>query len=88
MNGLLLFMANETMMFVTIIIVFPGFMPPKDGMEAFMIGLILIPMSFVWPVFLIMSPFVFLILWLCGDWTPSDHLSDWPWKQLFGRQPS
>ena len=77
----LVFLAfNELMVFVTIIVAFPGWLPPQDRTEWFMIVLLFIPMSFVWWIFLALFPFVYLFLWLIGDLKDDDFFHDWPFR--------
>lgn len=77
-----LFLLNEAMAFLTLLIVFPGFLPPKDGMEWFMVAMLAIPMSVVWWLFLAVSPIAFGAMWLWDDLTFDYWRSAWPLNKL------
>ena len=76
---------NEFMAFLTIIVVFPGFLPPEDGVELFATFIILIVMSVVWWFFLAVCPISFAIMYFMGDFSWDDWGSAWPWKYLRNR---
>lgn len=81
MRGLFLFGLNEFMAFVTLITVFPGFLPPKNRMEFVMTVLMFLPMSFVWWLFLALFPLMYLVMWWAGElqnFNPYFH--EWPFK--------
>lgn len=81
MFNLCLFALNEAMAFFTLIVVFPGFLPPKDRFEAVRCCLILIPVSLVWPIFLAVFPIAYLLLWWSGGlegFNPYFH--EWPFR--------
>lgn len=82
MTGFIYVAANELMTLLTIVIAFPGLLPPKDGPEFFMFAILFLMMSVIWPFYLLVAPFCFIFLYFIGDWHPSDHLKEWPWKQL------
>ena len=73
---------NTAMAILTITIAFPGMLPPKDGAEWFMATILLVLMSFGWPLYLALAPIAFLVLYILGDWKPSDHAEEWPWSLL------
>ena len=73
---------NELMTFLTIIIVFPGFLPPEDMEDWFCHSIMFLLMSFVWPLFLLLFPIGYFILWCCGDlknYNPYFH--EWPFNR-------
>lgn len=82
MDFVLIFLLNELMTLLTIIIVFPGLLPPKDGFEVVVAIGMFFACSFVWWLYLTLAPFAFLFMWFMGDWRPRDHLEEWPWKFL------
>lgn len=82
MSWPLALLLNELMMLLTVVVVFPGFLPPRDGPEFVAVLGALFLLSFVWWLFLATAPFVFLFMWCMGDWRPRDHLEEWPWKWL------
>lgn len=73
---------NELATFATMLIVFPGLLPPRDGLEFFMDGMMFFVLSFVWWIFLAVSPIAFAILYASGAWHPRDYLKEWPLKHL------
>ena len=73
------------MAFVTLIVAFPSFLPPKDGLEIFMVGCIFFLMLFVWPIYLAVFPIWVLIAYMLGDLDKNYWLDEWPWKYLKGR---
>ena len=82
LQALALIVGNELMAFMTLIIVFPGFLPPQDRMGWGMTVLMFIPMSFVWWLFLILFPFVYLFMWWAGSlegFNPYFH--SWPFNR-------
>ena len=81
MQGLGIFALNEVMAFITLVIVFPGFLPPKDKWEAVMCFLMFIPLSFIWWLFLALFPFVYFILrWSGGLESPNPYFHEWPFR--------
>lgn len=82
MAFVLIFLLNEFMTLLTMVVVFPGLLPPKDGPETVAVVALLFTLSFVWWLFLALAPFVFLFMWCTDRWRPSDHLKEWPWKFL------
>lgn len=77
---------NELMALLTMVLVFPGMLPPEDSLEWFLFGAFLFLLSFVWWLYLALAPIAFFILYLCGDWKPSDHAKEWPWRHIFRPQ--
>lgn len=47
MSKVAMFIMNETMVFLTIIVVFPGVFPPKNKMELVMCVMLMFSMSFI-----------------------------------------
>lgn len=79
---LLLILANEAMTFATIIIVFPGFLPPKDPLEWMQMSMMFIAMSFAWPLFLALFPLVYCMLWCVGDLKQHNpYFKQWPFRR-------
>jgi hypothetical protein len=79
----ILFLLNETMAVLTITVVFPGVLLPKDRMEWVMAAMMMIPMSLVWPVFLVLSPVTFGLLWWAGELKDLSYWATaWPWDQF------
>lgn len=77
-----LILANEGMAIATLVIVFPGFLPPRGRMEWVMFVMMMIPMSFVWWIFLGMFPFMYFLLWWAGELKRfNPHFHEWPFKQ-------
>lgn len=76
------FLLNELAAFITLLVVFPGFLPPKDGMEWFMAAMLGFCMSFVWWLFLAVSPIAFGLMWLFDDLTFDYWRSAWPLNKL------
>jgi hypothetical protein len=75
------FLLNELMAFISLIVVFPGFLPPKNRMEWVMCVLMFIPMSVIWWLFLIVFPFVYLVMWWAGELqTFNPYFHEWPFK--------
>jgi hypothetical protein len=83
---LLLIFANELMAFVTVIVAFPGLLPPTDVAETLAVCVLFLLISILWPLYLALAPISFGLLWIFGEWKPTDHLQEWPWKYL-RRQP-
>jgi len=75
-----LFLLNEGAAFLTMLFVFPGLFPPKDAMEVFIVSVLFICISVVWPLYLIASPITFLILYFCGD-LDNVWKDEWPFKR-------
>ena len=82
MSIIWLIFLNEIMVFLTIIIAFPGMLPPKDRFEWVVVGAMFLLMSSVWWLYLAGAPFVFLVLYLLGDWHPADYAKEWPWNKF------
>lgn len=80
MESLAFFALNEMMTFLTIIIVFPGFLPPKDAMEFLLVGMFFFIMSFAWWLYLALAPVALVIVFLMGDLSLDIWKSAWPWK--------
>lgn len=72
-------LVNEAAAFIVLTLAFPGFLPPRNGIEVFQTILMFFAFSLVWPVYLIMLPFLWAILWCTGLWHPCEIGRYWPW---------
>lgn len=80
--NLFIFLLNEFMAFLTITIVFPGFLPPEDAVGWVMTFMFFFCMSCIWWLYIAVSPIAFLIIWLLGDLRLSHWADEWPWNLL------
>ena len=88
MDALAFLAFNEAMTFLTITIAFAGMLPPREPMEWVMMFMMFFIMSFVWWLFLALAPFVFLVMYLCGEWKLSDltdEWHEWPWNHFVNK---
>lgn len=76
----LLFLLNEAATFLTIIIVFPGVLSRNDAVGWGVAAVLLFVMSFVWWIYLAISPIAFLIAWIFGGLTLDYWRREWPWN--------
>ena len=80
-ENLIGFCINEAMTFLTLIICFPGLLPPKDRIEWVIFVLLFIHLSVIWWFFLALFPIVYLILWWSGDLAGfNPYFHSWPFQ--------
>lgn len=73
---------NEIMAFLTLIVCFPGATAMDNRAERLSMAVLFFLISVVWPVFLIVSPIAFFIMWKWDGVTLKYWSEEWPWRLI------